>query len=152
MLGKAFGCEPGHRIQNLASLSLKFPSYQMPWASTDVPAMMFADAVAVVVHCLHFAAVAAVAAVYEIAVGKMYAMLISSFGSIIIKRYYWMLIVGNCGFGMEMPKKPNCLNHRHAINVWINGKSALKYGKANCKLCKMELHEVYHQKLLAIER
>lgn len=66
MLKKAFGCEPGHHIQDLASLSLKFPSYQKPWASTDAPATMFADAVDVVVHCLHFAA----AAVYEIAVGE----------------------------------------------------------------------------------
>lgn len=71
MLGKAFDCEPGHHILNLAFLSLKLPSYQMPWASTDVPATMFA--VAVDVQCLHFAAV-----VDDVASEwKMYAMLIN---------------------------------------------------------------------------
>lgn len=67
MLGKAFDCEPVHRNLDLASLSLKFPSYQMPWASTDAPAMMFADAVVAVavVQCLHFAAVVDDAAVNE---------------------------------------------------------------------------------------
>lgn len=87
MLGKAFGCEPGHRTLDLASLSLKFPSYRMPWASTDVPAMMFADAVAVVVQCLHFdaAAAAVAAAVDEIAVGEIYAMLINLLVAIYFK-------------------------------------------------------------------
>lgn len=68
MLRKAFDFEPEHRIQDLASLSLIFPSYQMPWASTDVPVMMFADAV--VVHCLHFDVVVG-AAYIAVAVGYM---------------------------------------------------------------------------------
>lgn len=47
MLKIAFDFEPVHHIRYLASLSLTFPSYQMPWASTDAPMMMFADAIAI---------------------------------------------------------------------------------------------------------
>lgn len=68
MSGIAFDFEPAHHIQDLASLSLKFPSYQMPRASIDAPMMMFADAVAadVVEQSLHFAAVVGdAAAIYE---------------------------------------------------------------------------------------
>lgn len=68
MLRKAFDFEPEHRIQDLASLSLIFPSYQMPWASTDVPVMMFADAVDV--QCLHFDVVVGAADI-AVAVGYM---------------------------------------------------------------------------------
>lgn len=68
MLRTAFDCEPGRHTRDLAFRALKFPSYRMPWASTDVPAMMLpADAVVAVaaavaaaadgVQCLHFAAV-----------------------------------------------------------------------------------------------
>lgn len=61
MLGKAFGFEPEHRIRDLASLSLIFPSYRRPMASTDVPVMMFVDAAAV--HGLHYDVAAIVVAV-----------------------------------------------------------------------------------------
>lgn len=62
MLETAFDFEPAHHTLDLASLSPKFPSYRMPWASIDAQVMMFADAVAAVVvdvvgPSLHFAAV-----------------------------------------------------------------------------------------------
>lgn len=47
MLEKAFGCELAHHIRYLASLSLVFPFYRMPMASTGAPMMMFANAVVV---------------------------------------------------------------------------------------------------------